>query len=130
MMYQMVQLHAAGGPAERAGDGRGAHRLETEAGPATHGGGALGRSERREAPAGGEAARGAEAAGGGGGGGGGAGGVGPRPRARLVHAPARPRPAATAASLQRSLLGLQAAPGLVRLPRHLLVLYIVTRPYG
>ncbi|OWR53752.1 Oxysterol-binding protein 1 [Danaus plexippus plexippus] len=59
-----------------------------------------------------------------------AGGVGPRPRARLVHAPASPRPAATAASLQRSLLGLQAAPGLVRLPRHLLVLYIVTRPYG
>lgn len=117
----MVQLHAAGGAAERAGAGRGAHGLAAAARPAPHGGGALGRGQRGEAAPRGEAARGAPRAGGGGGGGGRA---ARQPaaaaRAHLVHAAGGARPAAAAPPVQRPLLGLQAAAGVARAAGHLL----------
>lgn len=122
---QVVQLHAAGGAAERDGGGRGAHGLAAAARPAPHGGGAVGRGQRGEAAAGGEAARCAAPAGGGGRGGGGGRRAGPgRSTPAVVLAPGRRararRRAAAAPPLHAPLLGRQAPPRLGRLPRHLL----------
>lgn len=122
-LRQVVQLHAPGRAAQRVRGGRGAHRLAPPPRPAPHGGGAVGRGQHGEAAAGGEAARQAARAGGGGRGGGGgrrAGAGGPAPAVVLAPGAVGAGPAAPAPPVHAPLLGLQAAPGLERLPRHLL----------
>lgn len=119
----MVQLHADGGAAERAGGRRGADGLAAAARPAAHGGGAMERGQRREAAPGGEAAHQAARAGGGHGGGGGDGAnraARATPAVVLARVRGRARQPAPVPHVQPPLLGEQEAPGLGRLPRHLL----------
>lgn len=119
----MVQLHAAGGAAERARERRGADGLAAAARPAAHGGGAVERGQRGEAASGGEAAHQAARAGGGHGGGRGGGAAGAAlaaPAVVLARVRGLARQPAPVPHVQPPLLGVQEAPGLGRLPRHLL----------